>query len=129
VLLVQRAAGDRWAGLWDFPRFALEESTESPAAQLAAKIAATCSLNIVLPQPDERVATLRHGVTRFRITLEVFAAAVDVDSCDKSLASTHSAFAQQRWIRPSSLVRYPLSTTGRKIAKLITYDRKKVTKA
>jgi A/G-specific adenine glycosylase len=120
VLLVQRAVGDRWAGLWDFPRFALAESKESPAAELVAKMVATCSLNIVLPQPVEPLTTLHHGVTRFRITLEVFAASVEAGSCNNSQSSRHSAFAQQRWVRPSALVRYPLSTTGRRIAKLVT---------
>jgi A/G-specific adenine glycosylase len=120
VLLVQRAAGERWAGMWDFPRFALEESAASPAAELVAKIAAACSLNIVLPQPDQPLATIRHGVTRFRITLDVFAACVTIGSCNKPESSTYPAFAQQRWVRPSALGRYPLSTTGRKIAKLVT---------
>lgn len=120
VLLVQRAAGERWAGMWDFPRFALEESTESAAAQLVSKVAASCSLSIVLQQPDEPLATLHHGVTRFRITLDVFAAAVEASLSNKSQSNTHSAFAQQRWVRPSELARYPLSTTGRKIVRIVT---------
>jgi A/G-specific adenine glycosylase len=119
VLLVQRAAGQRWAGLWDFPRFTVEESTASPAKELATKIAAACSVKIMFANPAQQLATLHHGVTRFRITLDVFAASL-VGSRKSTQTREHPVFAQHRWVRPTELPRYPLSTTGRKIAKLIT---------
>jgi len=120
VLLVQRALGERWAGLWDFPRFAVEESSEPAGRQLAERIAAVCSLEIILDQPEQPLATLRHGVTRFRITLDVFAASMAARSHNPTPAIKQPLFARQRWVRLPELARYPLNTTGRKIAKLVT---------
>jgi A/G-specific adenine glycosylase len=120
VLLVQRAAGQRWAGLWDFPRFTVEESTASAAKELATQVAAACAVKIAFAKPAQPLATLHHGVTRFRITLDVFAASVAAGSRKSTRTGKHAVFAQQRWVRPTELPRYPLSTTGRKIAKLVT---------
>jgi A/G-specific adenine glycosylase len=119
VLLVQRAAGQRWAGLWDFPRFTVEESRASPAKVLATKIAAACAVKIVFAKSARPLATLHHGVTRFRITLDVFAASVAAGSRKSTQIGKLPVFAQQRWVRPIELPQYPLSTTGRKIAKLV----------
>jgi A/G-specific adenine glycosylase len=120
VLLVQRAASQRWAGMWDFPRFAVEASTQSTTRQLAANVVETCSIKIAFARPEQPLATLRHGVTRFRITLEVFTASLAARLRNRLEKSKQSPFAQSRWVRPAELPRYPLSTTGRKIAKLLT---------
>jgi A/G-specific adenine glycosylase len=127
VLLVERAAGQRWAALWDFPRFGVNADGVDLAQDLAAKVARSCSLQIVLGAP---LTTLRHGVTRFRITLEVFGARLC--KCAERNGSTNGhtkrhacngesepSFAQQRWVRIGELSEYPLSTTGRKIAELL----------
>jgi A/G-specific adenine glycosylase len=119
VLLVQRTASQRWAGLWDFPRFSVEPSTQSTIGQLAAKIGESCSIKIAFARPEQPMATLRHGVTRFRITLEVFTASLAARLRNPLEKNQQSHFAQLRWVRPSELPRYPLSTTGRRIAKLV----------
>jgi A/G-specific adenine glycosylase len=131
VLLVKRAAGERWAGLWDFPRFPLAGEGESRVQhELIDSVSRLCKLQI---EPRGLLTTLRHGVTRFRITLECHEAdlvAVSKDDRsrkrrDASAAVTASRernhpFALQRWVLPAKLADYPLSMTGRKIARLIT---------
>ena len=60
--------------------------------------------------PGEHLKTLRHGVTRFRITLECYAAEYlshDGDGTENLV---------QKWVRPAELEHYPLSSTGRKLA-------------
>jgi A/G-specific adenine glycosylase len=111
VLVLKRPDGQRWAGLWDFPRFAIR--AQEPAALREELVAGVARLTGVRIEPGERRATLRHGVTRFRITLECYEArfvrrgAVD----GRPLAI--------RWLRPVELEAYPLSATGRKLSRLL----------
>jgi A/G-specific adenine glycosylase len=111
VLLIKRGDGGRWAGLWDFPRFPLDG--EHPAACQKELIDGVRRLTGVEILPSELLKTLRHGVTRFRITLDCFAAEF-VSETDGEIA------VEKRWVRPGELEEYPLSTTGRKLADTIS---------
>lgn len=111
VLLRQCGAGERWQGLWDFPRFELE--AEGPLFvrdELAAKVREQTG---VLVEPEGLIKTLKHGVTRFRITLECYRA--------RRVGGRVSSSADQPvgWKRIDELDALPLSTTGRKIALLV----------
>jgi A/G-specific adenine glycosylase len=64
----------------------------------------------------ELVTTLRHGVTRFRITLNCYTASYASGKIPRAQAD------RMRWLLPSELDEYPLSTTGRKIARLSASD-------
>lgn len=115
ILLLRRGNEGRWAGLWDFPRFRLEsggepETGELLRAELAAKVSAMTGLSI---EPLRRLAVLRHGVTRFRITLHCHEA-----RCVTMVRRKRSP-AETRWVKPRDLGEYPLSVTGRKLAILI----------
>ncbi len=110
VLLRRRAAGERWAGLWDFLRFPLADHHERPAiAQIVERVRGDCGLKIGRP---EHIATLKHGVTRFRITLDCYAA-----KARGRLAS--AARRTWHWVPIDELGKYALSTTGRKLARLL----------
>jgi A/G-specific adenine glycosylase len=63
--------------------------------------------------PGERRKTLRHGVTRFRITLDCY----DAKYLSSDGRGTENLV--QRWVRPAELEHYPLSSTGRKLAGLL----------
>lgn len=111
VLLVRRPDGGRWAGLWDFPRFAVEADEESGVQrELAARVQEQTGIVI---QPGQRLTTLKHGVTRFRITLDCYEAAC-VSGADRRQEGV-----EMRWLRPAELAEYPLSTTGRKLSRLL----------
>ncbi|WP_286178052.1 A/G-specific adenine glycosylase [Stieleria mannarensis] len=105
--------GGRWAGLWDFPRctHATTESVDAAADwlsdQLGAKIA-----------PGVRLQTLRHAVTKFRISLHVHQA---------SFASAAGVAKRKppepwQWVSLDQIRTLPLSVTGRKIAKFLVDD-------
>jgi A/G-specific adenine glycosylase len=111
VLLIKRGDGGRWAGLWDFPRFPLDG--EHPTAIEKELIEGVRRLTGVEILPGTLLKTLRHGVTRFRITLDCFAAEY-ISETDRGSP------AQIRWVRPAELKKYPLSTTGRKMTQLIS---------
>jgi A/G-specific adenine glycosylase len=109
VLLLRRPEGGRWAGLWDFPRFAL--SADGPAAlrrELAENVRRLTGVEII---PGERLTTLSHSVTRFRIRLECYAAECAATG-DGARPPT-----ELRWVRPAELADYPLNTTARKLAR------------
>jgi len=63
------------------------------------------------------LATLKHGVTRFRITLHCYEATRN-GSATKRAKLFQNAFV--RWVALNQLADYPLSTTGRKISRLLT---------
>ena len=65
-LLHQRSRDDRWAGLWDWPRPVREEFADVTAA--AEAVGSAIGVDVT---PGIRLMTLRHGVTRYRITLDV----------------------------------------------------------
>jgi A/G-specific adenine glycosylase len=111
VLLLRWPEGRRFARLWDFPRFPIE--SDRPAEihrELTEKVLALTGVAIA---PDRHVKTLIHGVTRFRITLECYEAAF------LSNGKAAKTSLETRWLRPAELEAYPLSSTGRKLARLL----------
>jgi A/G-specific adenine glycosylase len=107
VLLRKCGAGEWWSGLWDFPRFQVEPSNATIVQQVTRQIRRLAALNIQEPQ---HLATLRHGVTRYRITLDAY-----IVRCDGPAEASGRAW---RWVRPRDIEKYPLNSTGRKLARL-----------
>lgn len=113
VLLRRCGPKERWAGLWDFPRVALPldgcTSTGGPLAEALA--AAVHRRTGILIQPGRHLATLRHQVTRFRITLECH------EAC--RVSGRLRPGMDLRWVPANELARYPLSSPARKLASLV----------
>ena len=112
VLLRRYAEGQRWAGLWDFPRFEIE--SEGPLFvrdELISKVQKQTGIAI---RPGGLLKTIKHGVTRYRITLDCYEATFD------SGRVTSTKEEPIRWVTTPELIDLPLSTTGRKIAKLVS---------
>jgi A/G-specific adenine glycosylase len=111
VLLRRRQRGERWAGLWDFLRFALESRHDHELAdELRRKIREQSGLAVDGPR---HLITLKHGVTRFRITLDCFSA-----TCGRGRVGLPPG--EWQWVAPRDLGVFPLSVTGRKLARLLT---------
>jgi A/G-specific adenine glycosylase len=110
VLLRRCGPAERWAGLWDFPRFAVDaEGPLFAQDELIEKVRDLTRIHCSMPS---LFRTIRHGVTRYRITLDCFQAtyvAGKVSSREKTVI---------RWVPPRALNDYPLSSTGRRIANL-----------
>lgn len=112
VLVRQCATDERWAGLWDFPRFAVEAHgplfvQDELATKVESQTGITCAAGVHLK-------TMKHGITRYRITLDCYSA----DFIGGRVRSAKHAVV--KWLRIRELSLLPLSTTGRKIAQLIT---------
>jgi A/G-specific adenine glycosylase len=106
---------ERWAGLWDFPRFELEATGPLFAKEeIATKVAAQTGINC---SPGALLKTLKHGVTRYRITLDCYDA-----KYASGRAKPGATTAAVRWSQIRELASLPLNTTGRKIVAFIYVD-------
>jgi A/G-specific adenine glycosylase len=108
ILLRRRDADERWAGMWDFPRFSMQGISEEQIAREA--IRRTRAITGITIRPGKRLTTIKHGVTRFRITLDCYEARYQRGRLGPG---------ELRWVDPQDLGDYPLSVTGRKIAERI----------
>lgn len=100
--------GSRWAGLWDFPR-----CTDGNAATPNTAAAAISRQLGAMIRPTQHVTTIKHAVTRYRITLQVHLAE-PVAPHDVTLPNDAFRFATSEHLND-----VPLSVTGRKIAQWI----------
>jgi A/G-specific adenine glycosylase len=108
-LLLKRPAGERWAGLWDFVRFAWTTDRRISPARLAGAVRSQTGLSVAI---GDSVAQIRHSVTRFRITLYCYKA-------EWAAGEMSDANREFRWVTPAQFSRFPLSVTGRKLARLL----------
>ena len=106
VLLRRCKEGERWAGLWDFPRFtsATNGDVHHDASEVKRLSGIECEM-------DKEFASIKHGVTKYRITLSCRRA--------KFVSGRLQRKEEVAWVHPKKLADYPLSVTGRKIAKLL----------
>jgi ADP-ribose pyrophosphatase YjhB (NUDIX family) len=109
VLLVQRPDEGRWAGLWEFPH-APVEADEMPDDAVARFL---LGLTGVRAEVRGDLLTLRHAVTRHRITL-VCVAARYVAGLFRSTFYRHG-----KWVRPGELASYPVSAPQRRLAEAV----------
>jgi A/G-specific adenine glycosylase len=107
-LLRRRPPGERWAGLWDFPRYSVVEN-EPLSRTLVEQVHKQTGIAIAL---GEQIAEFKHGVTRYRITLRCFHA--------ERQSGRLRTDADLQWVPPDGFAELALSTTGRKFAKLLT---------
>jgi A/G-specific adenine glycosylase len=109
VLMLYGDEAGRWAGMWDFPRFPLAASRgQSLRRELIAKVAGATGVQIT---PGDKLLRLKHGVTRFRITLDCYEA--------QYVARRARSPRRHKWINPERLREFPLHVTGRKLGNLI----------
>ena len=109
VLLLQRPEKRvRWAGMWEFVHGGSDQAVNGDAVR--SLVHRLTGLHV---EPGPLLTTVRHGVTRFRITLNCYLA-----ECARGRVL--SPFYQRfDWVRPGDLGRYPLSTPQRRIAQLL----------
>lgn len=113
-LLRQCGDNERWAGMWDFPRFAVSSRHGATLRkQLTDETRRLTGLDV---QTNSAWTTIKHGVTRFRITLECYKAETVSGSIRKN-------GSKLRWLEAKELSEYPLSVTGRKISNKLLDER------
>lgn len=112
-LLRQIPTGERWAGLWDFPRLKLGElSRKSPPALIGLDIPGRLNSEYgVQAEFVDQLRRMKHTVTRFRIQLDL--------ALLEHRGGTPNASLAAKWYAPSELHELPLPVTGRKIVALL----------
>lgn len=106
-LIRQCGQKERWAGLWDFPRFNLIDDSDTIASGTDF-MERQFGLGI---QSARQVKTIKHAVTKYRITLNVLMC----EASDPNATCDESAL----WKSKTAISELPLSTSGRKIARLL----------
>ncbi len=101
--------GERWAGLWDFPRYEMGTSREHEK-KLINNIRKDYGLRVAI---GEKCHEIKHGVTRFRITLHVYPARLHKVSAATSLD------AGAQWVSTQQLKKTPLNASARKLASML----------
>ena len=98
--LRQRGAGDVNHGLWEFPQLELRLRPANPVRQVAEWLDIT-------PKSLHPLPRVRHAITRYQITLEVFQASVD---------KTPVALGDGQWLTTREIEALALTSAHRKIA-------------
>ena len=108
VLLRQCSPQERWAGLWDFPRFEIRHQRgQALARELQENVFQLTGLQVTT---SDCLKVIKHSVTRYRITLSCYQGQlVSRDASKDELADC------AQWVPITELEDYPLSVTGRKI--------------
>ena len=96
---------ERWTGLWDFPRFKVE--SKQPLASMHQQLKILSGLDASI---EATGVQLKHAVTKFRITLDVYRC---MDFQGRLTRKKSETF---RWATREQLAALPMSVTGRKIA-------------
>lgn len=113
MLLARRAEGGRWAGLWDFPRCELSAAFTPGDREPPDLLEGLKRATGIVARWRSHVATLKHSVTRYRVTLECH----EVEYVRGRPRG--SDFSDFRWVRPADLAALPLSAPGRRLAKIL----------
>ncbi len=90
---------ERWTGLWDFPRYAVDNGP------IEAQLKSTTGLGATLRRTGPPI---KHAVTRYRIQLQCFVATQLIGRLKKQGTDT-------MWATHAQLEALPMSVTGRKI--------------
>ncbi len=114
LLLVQRPATGRWANLWEFPHGPL---LDGEALLTAAKRLAAELVGIKIVERGE-LLTLRHGVTRYRITLTC----LEAQHVDGEFQS--SFYQKGQWLASEQLTSYPVSSPQRRLIQAVLKPHK-----
>ena len=96
-------------GLWEFPGGKLEVG-ESPEVALVREIKEELDVDIA---PDQKILTIRHTYTQFRVTLHVF-------ECELPRGRIRATECEQwKWVLPADLDQFPYPAANVKIVKYL----------
>ena len=107
----QCGPGQHWAGLWDFPRYDVTDCERDVARLVEQKFSEEYGFNVSL---GENLPTIKHGVTKYRITLRSHLASTKPRLT--SAAMTVRESSDRGWFTLNEIAQLPLNTTGRKLA-------------
>lgn len=113
ILMRKCAADERWAGLWDFPRFDVTEcgTTKAEHASIAAQFHERFGKSIHV---GVKIHELRHAVTRYRITLKSYEAEID-----SSVGGKWNSGLERKRVYIAELSDLALSASGKRLCSFL----------
>ena len=119
-LILVRLCGPqrRWAGMWDYPRANLNHHDTLDSA--IGELVADSGLHL---SPGPRVATIKHGVTKYRIELRVHVAKL-VDAPETAEPGDIDG-ASLAWVTATQMQSLAMPVTARRILKIMTNERQR----
>jgi A/G-specific adenine glycosylase len=108
ILLVQRPAKGRWAKMWECPHHPIEEP-ESPIISAQRLLAALAIEGDITGE----IATIRHAVTRFQITM------VCLEVAYRGGSLSPESYPNSAWVPLNALCEYPLSAPQKRLAQCL----------
>lgn len=108
-LVRQTPPGSRFAGMWDFPKAGPPEARD--VSELASWLASDLGGKLTV---GETIDTIKHAVTKYRITLQLHAMEWDFDG--EVLPENY------RFRSAQELAEMPMSATGRKLLDQVSRD-------
>ena len=104
----------RWQNMWEVPHAEVGEgeSDEEAAARIVRELTGVTAV------AGEELTTIRHGVTRYAITLTVLAATRAGGRFRRGF------YAEAKWVTPAELTGFPVSAPQRKLMTLLTHPPK-----
>lgn len=112
VFIRRRSSAERWAGLWDFPRFACETGQHSDSRLRKAATDHLRGEYGFCVTGLEPVTQIKHSVTRYRIDLRCWTARL-------TKSSPCGELPDEQWILLRKISDVPMSVTGRQFAELL----------
>jgi len=110
ILLCRRPANaGRWQNMWEVPHGERTASEDLLAG--AGRVAK--ELTGLTVKPGRELTTIRHGVTRYQITL------VCVDAAAPKGTFTPGFYSEAKWLTVPELADYPVSAPQRKLIRMI----------
>lgn len=116
TLVVRSPEGERWAGLWDFPRVQTESDlplTLSTDMVVQKRLAELTGRKLIT---GRLICSLKHAVTKYRITLYF------CEGTDLGQAETQ-ALCETCWATAAKLQELPLNSTARKLVQNVIRRR------
>jgi len=109
VLLVRRPDHVQWAGMWEFPQGEVHPGERRDAAAIRL-IRDLAGMTI---RAGRKILTIRHSVTRFRITL------VCVEAQHDRGGFSSRFYSEGKWLSPAQLHVFPVGSAQRKLANML----------
>jgi len=109
ILLVRRGPGACWAGLWQFPALEIGAGEDSRVA-LRRHLREALAIEAL---PERAIAIIRHGVTRYRVTLTAYRCQVERDQ------PKPVGYVACDWVPKDEIISRGLPSAHRRIAERI----------